>query len=254
MNYYILTGASKGLGFEIARQLLDPKNVIYCISRSLNPELQRLAQKKSCPLVQLEIDLSYAEDCEGLIANLFSEINLTEIQRIALINNAADLEPVGPAQHTEPRQLTDHLHINLLAPMLLTAAFIQATEQLALPKTVLNLSSGASKHPYAGWSAYCTTKAGLEMYSKVVALEQANAENPTKIISFAPGIIDTGMQALIRSKNEKDFPAKEKFVKLHVQGALLPPDKVALTLIKLLFNPQIKQGEQLNFNHLSTLE
>ena len=69
-----------------------------------------------------------------------------------------------------------------------------------MAKRILNISSGAGRNPYEGWGAYCTTKAGLDHFSRVVAMEQANEQYPVEIVSIAPGIIDTDMQATIRIK------------------------------------------------------
>ena len=59
--------------------------------------------------------------------------------------------------------------------MLLTAAFLRATRNWAIDKRVLNISSGAGKRPVAGWAAYCAAKAGLDHFSRVVALDEGDA-------------------------------------------------------------------------------
>ena len=49
-NHYFITGTSRGLGQALARRLLGPDNVLFCFSRSLNPELSRLAEESGWPL------------------------------------------------------------------------------------------------------------------------------------------------------------------------------------------------------------
>ena len=78
--------------------------------------------------------------------------------------------------------------------MLLMDAFVPHPKELACPKLVVNISSGAAKRPIEGWSAYCSAKAGLDMATRTLALEQSRETNPVRVLSFAPGIVDTRMQ------------------------------------------------------------
>ncbi len=58
--------------------------------------------------------------------------------------------------------------------MLLTRAFLRATRDWGVPRKVLNISSGAGKKPLSGTAAYCAVKAGLDHFSRVVALDEAH--------------------------------------------------------------------------------
>ena len=101
--------------------------------------------------------------------------------------------------------------LNLTAPMILSNAFIMKLKDFEGTKRIVNISSGAGRNAYEGWGTYCTTKAGLDHFSRVVALEQENAEYPVDIVSIAPGIIDTGMQETIRGSKEEAFPLLDQF-------------------------------------------
>ena len=57
----ILTGASRGMGLAMAHQLLQPGNMLLCISRTANPVLAREAAAKGATLLQWELDLTHAE-------------------------------------------------------------------------------------------------------------------------------------------------------------------------------------------------
>jgi NAD(P)-dependent dehydrogenase (short-subunit alcohol dehydrogenase family) len=82
----------------------------------------------------------------------------------------------------------------------LTSAFYVI--QQALPYmvknggTIVNLSSGAAHNPMEGWSAYCSSKAGVAMLTRCVDKEYG--EQGVRIFGFAPGVVDTGMQGSIR--------------------------------------------------------
>jgi NAD(P)-dependent dehydrogenase (short-subunit alcohol dehydrogenase family) len=63
--------------------------------------------------------------------------------------------------------------------------------------TIINVSSGAAHRPLPGWSAYCAAKAGLAMLTRALAAEYG--EQGIRVFGFAPGIVDTDMQATIRA-------------------------------------------------------
>ena len=63
---------------------------------------------------------------------------------------------------------------------------------------VINVSSGAAVNPFAGWSAYCASKAGLSILTRVLAIEESDARG-IRVYGFAPGVVDTEMQAFNRA-------------------------------------------------------
>ena len=130
--------------------------------------------------------------------------------------------------------MTTAMAVNLTAPMILSNAFIAKLKGFTGSKRIVNISSGAGRNAYEGWGTYCTTKAGLDHFSRVVALEQANAEYPVDIVSIAPGIIDTGMQETIRASQEEAFPLLEQFIEYKEQGLLSSAEYTAEKLIEFM--------------------
>ncbi|MCK5839028.1 MAG: SDR family NAD(P)-dependent oxidoreductase [Bacteroidales bacterium] len=163
-------------------------------------------------------------------------------EKIALINNAGLLAPVKPVHRASDAELIDHLNVNLIGPMLLTSIFIKKVLAWPIPKTIMNISSGAAINPYFGWSPYCSSKAGLNMFAASVGMEQSYEKFPVKVFSVAPGIVETSMQELIRSTDEKDFVYKQKFIELKKQGELADPDVTGKKLADLIFSDQVEQG------------
>jgi NAD(P)-dependent dehydrogenase (short-subunit alcohol dehydrogenase family) len=127
--------------------------------------------------------------------------------------------------------------VGLEAPMLLTSAFLRATRAWAVDKRVLNVSSGAGRRAIAGWSAYCAAKAGLDHFSRVSALDEPQRPNPARIVSLAPGVIDTDMQAQLRSADPAGFPDKPRFEELKASGQLASPDAAARRVLAFLARP-----------------
>jgi len=250
MDFYIITGTSRGLGEAITRKLLVHGNTIFCVSRTMNEDLVETASSLHIPFFYHEADLSESGSSSAFMHEVFSHIDPERIKRIALINNAGMLEPVAPVESADQAVMEKHLKLNLLSPFILSSEFIARTQKLDLPKVILNISSGAAHYPYAGWSLYCASKAGLDMLSRTVGLEQSAAKYPVKILALAPGIVDTAMQTHIRQLDKNLFPEKDSFVQLHEQGKLVSADAVAGVIAAAVFNPEIPQGGLLSLEEL----
>jgi len=253
MNYYIITGSSRGIGEALTRKLIVPGNTIFAVSRTMNEDLVELASSLSIPFYYFEADLSVGAEAESFIHAVFDKIHLTDYDRIALINNAGMLNPVGPLKLTDFEMAEKHLHLNLLAPIILSSVFISKTEQFSIPKVILNISSGAAFYPYSGWSIYCSSKAGLDMFTKVAGLEQNAELLPVTIFALAPGIIETGMQESIRETDLALFPDRDKFISLHEEGKLAKPENVAQTILNTIFNNSLVTGSVVTIDQLKEI-
>lgn len=243
MNYYIITGASKGLGKAITEQLIDKNNHLFCIARSKNNELIQKANNQDCLLNYYQYDLANSEGITELIDEIFTKIDLVKAERIYLFNNAGIIEPIRPVEKCTAPEMDKAIKVNLIAPMVITAAFLANTETVYTDKKIINISSGAAQEPYFGWSSYCTSKAGLDMFTNTCGLEQSRKENPTVTIAISPSIIDTDMQISIRSSKEEDFEDVERFIQFKEQGNLREPNLIAQKLIEVSQRTDLKQGE-----------
>jgi benzil reductase ((S)-benzoin forming) len=250
MNYFIITGTSRGLGEAITKTFMKKGNRLFCISRKKNNDLIALAEQEGVILDYLTFDLSEPSECEPLMEQVFSNINVKEAASIYLINNAAMIEPIKPSGKADNAVITKHIQLNLIAPMILTNEFIKRTKVSSAEKVVVNISSGAANRSVFGWNAYCSSKAGLDMFTKTVGLEQENEDHPVKVISFSPGIMDTNMQKEIRSSEKNDFADVEQFQGYHEKGMLRSPEFVAGVLHDLLFNKGIENGKVYDIKQL----
>ena len=151
------------------------------------------------------------------------------------------VDPIGSIGSVNSEEMTKAITVNLTAPMVISNAFISKLKDFECSKRIVNISSGAGRNAYEGWGTYCATKAGLDHFSRVVAIEQVNAENPVEIVSIAPGIIDTGMQDTIRSSNEEAFPLLNKFIDYKEQGLLSSAEQTAEKLISFMENQDFKE-------------
>lgn len=246
-NIYIITGASRGIGEAIATELIDKDNHLFCCSRTKNNELIEKAQAEGCQLDYYELDFADTSLVISYFSQVFHKLDWQNAKHVALINNAGMLEPVARAEDSDPHLMASHITVNLTSLMLISSAFIKAGERFAVDKEILNISSGAAYNPYPGWSSYCASKAGALMFSKVLAQEQQEAEHPVKVISLAPGVVETTMQETIRSKTKEAFPNIDKFIALKKENKLYTPGFVAKKISRhILNNPDIGQGEEID--------
>lgn len=219
----ILTGHSQGLGKAILDVYLKKGNFkVLGISRtSLELDHPNFSG--------LSIDLSDLELLESKLSTLFPS---GDFEHILLINNAGWIGDVKPIGKLVPKKLQDQVNLNLLTPMYLINAFIGAYKANPAKKIICNISSGAAFRPVEGWAGYCSTKAGLAMFSQVLARE--NNDPSLRVFSLAPGIVDTPMQGEIRTSNQADFPDIKKFVSYKEHGDLSSPESVAQKISYLM--------------------
>jgi benzil reductase ((S)-benzoin forming) len=234
MNYYIVTGGSRGLGEAIVKELLDKENTVFYLSRTNNLTLEEVARSKHASIYYEECDLSEIGQLKAKIKGTFSKIDLLKAKKIILINNAGIVDPIKNVGDAIEEELILNVQLNLLAPMIMSEHLVNETKEFTGEAVIVNITSGAANRPIAGWSAYCSTKAGLNMFTNTIGVEQGERENKVMAIAFSPGIMDTEMQGVIRAAEKKDFSSIDQFKEYHQNGMLRAPSFVAQILIKLL--------------------
>lgn len=228
----IVTGASRGLGAAIAERLLAPHRLLVCVARSGNDPLVARARAGGARIDYLRCDLADAQAVDALAASLSARLREhRDARRFVLVNNAGVVEPIGPVEGLRTATLAASLQVNLASLMRLTAAFLEATDDAAGERRILSISSGAARHPIAGWAAYCAGKAAVDMFTRCIVDEQSRRPNPARACALAPGVLDTQMQQTIRSA---DFPSIERFRQLKAQGGLVAPEEAAARIVAYL--------------------
>jgi benzil reductase ((S)-benzoin forming) len=238
----VLTGASRGMGLALAQQLLVPGATLLCISRHANPSLATQAQACGATLEQWTLNLADATPVAQRLAQWLQTHTPDTLASATLINNAAVLAPATPLRDSDPTALTTALRVGLEAPMLLCSAFLQATQHWRGPRKVLNISSGLGRRAMASQSAYCAAKAGMDHFTRCLALDEAALPFGARVCSLAPGVIDTDMQLQLRNADASQFPDQASFSNLHQQGQLTSPQEAARRILSYLARPDF--GEQ----------
>lgn len=253
MSHLVITGHSRGLGAALAENFLRRGFAVLGLARSENPELEALAARAAAlpegagKLRQVAIDLA---DTDGLLAWLNGPALrdfLAPARAVYLINNAGLLQPVGPLGTQDDAALVRNVAVNVTAPMLLANA-LMATAPGGVDCRILHISSGVGRRPCAGWSVYAATKAALDHHARSAALDNLAT---LRIASIAPGVIDTDMQAEIRTSDPAHFPLLPQFHALKRDGLLSSPADCADKLARYLTSAGFSSGDVLDLREMN---
>ena len=166
----------------------------------------------------IECDLSdknsISEAC-NLIKNRFTHLS-------GIVHNAGTIQPISKLLESNNQEWTRAIMVNLIGVQSLTSNLSRIIGG-DNPTRIVTISSGAALRPLTGWSSYCVSKSGLDMWTNCMAEE--GADNNISAIAIAPGIVDTGMQAEIRNAKPDQFPQRDNFIGYHENGDLVNPKK-----------------------------
>ncbi|NMM10880.1 MAG: SDR family NAD(P)-dependent oxidoreductase [Polaromonas sp.] len=233
----LLTGASRGMGLAIARQLLSQGHTVLCISRSVSDALAQHAERAGSTVLQWTHDLAEGAALSVRLENWLNEQGDDAWTSATLINNAGVIPRIGPLSEADAADLARTLRVGLEAPMQLTAVFLRATESWRAERKVLNISSGLGRRAMASQAAYCAVKAGIDHFTRCLALDEAQKSTGAKVCSLAPGVIDTDMQAQLRGADGSAFPDRDNFLQLKSGGQLTSPEEAARRVLSYLARP-----------------
>jgi NAD(P)-dependent dehydrogenase (short-subunit alcohol dehydrogenase family) len=180
----LVTGGAGGIGLATCRALMGLGASVTFTARSA---------------ASLQETEAAAPGARGVICDITDRARLAQVCAPGfdiLINNAATVNPIGRITDLSVEAFSASIETNL------TAQFDAI--RLCLPamltrgaSTIVNVSSGAAHRSQEGWSAYCAGKAGMAMLTKSVHLEYRALG--IRCFGIAPGVVDTGMQAVIRA-------------------------------------------------------
>ena len=187
----LVTGASRGIGEATSVALAKAGATVMLAARD-GGRIEAIAARLGGSAASAVCDVSDYASVAALVDQTIARFGRLD----ALINNAGVIEPIGSVGSADPAAWARLIEINLIGAFHCIRACLEPMRR-AKHGTIVNVSSGAAHRPLEGWSAYCTSKAGLAMLTRALALEHA-AEG-VRVFGFAPGTIDTGMQATIRA-------------------------------------------------------
>ncbi len=249
-RHIIITGASRGFGRDLAIHLAENGTVLHLIARSEMSDLVLELEARGAKIHTWNQDLTDTGKLHHLMSDIAACIPQRDVGYLALVNNAGMLEPMGPVGKYDYETYRLNLELNFVAPLMLSHAFLEFFQDAESVKRIVMISSGAAEKPYHGWSHYCSTKAGVDMFVRTVGIEQNSKRYPVEIMAFNPGRISTDMQETIRNTSEEDFPMVHDFISAWKDGKVRDSGKVAERLAGLMLAEFFPTGEILSYRDL----
>lgn len=172
----LVTGGARGIGRGIVEAFLaSGANVA-----SLDLKPQKDTDK---PLLVLQGDVSNPEDAQRAIASCWEQWGALDV----LVNNAG-IYPNTPVLKMDIDEWRRVFATNLEGTFLMSRAFARRAVNEGRAGCIVNISSGAARSGRVGASHYCSSKAAVEMFTRVLAMELAPSH--IRVNCIAPGLID----------------------------------------------------------------
>ncbi len=211
-KYAIITGASSGIGYTIAKRLCQEKYIVYGIGRSFKPDNIPGFHKVVIDMLQTELFLDKID-----------EIIDKERGSLEILVNAAGVGYYGSHQDLSSRQIQTMVRTNLEVPMILTGKLLPILRRNK--GAIVNISSVTAFEHNPHGCAYGATKAGLSSFSSSIFDE--NRKHGLRVITVHPDMTKTSLY------RNADFDIEEQ------DGCYLLPDDVAEPVISALHTGHI---------------
>ena len=182
----LVTGAGKGIGAELVRILHDRGARTYAGVYPVDA-----AEALPAAVTQLKLDVTSQADVDAAIARITAEAGRLDV----LVNNAGVINPIGPLSGIATDDLAPAFAVNVMGVHRVTVAALPLLR--ASKGTVLNAGTGAATTAMEGWTAYCSTKAAMQMLTRMMALELGREGLRIFFLGIPP--TDTAMQGKIRA-------------------------------------------------------
>jgi NAD(P)-dependent dehydrogenase (short-subunit alcohol dehydrogenase family) len=219
----VVTGASAGLGRSIAVEAGRRGARVALIARRKNvlEKLRNTIKSDGGKAIAVATDVGNPQTVNRAFAKIMSEWSQVDI----LFNIAGIAEPFKRLQYITDTEFAASLNTNVLGVYLATREAVKRMLAQDTGGTIINITSGAAKKPYIGWSCYGSQKAAVDIFTRTVALETEHTF--VRIAAISPGPFESRMQEILRGTEEYQFPAKDKFIKLYKNKQLPHSDTIA---------------------------
>ena len=190
----VVTGSSKGIGKAIALAFANSNEYYGIVVNSRKPnEAQYISEQikssnSNCDSISITADISKEEDCIRLI-----EETIQHYKRIDVLVNNAGIQKDIPLTETTLSDWYQIISVDLTGPFVCSREAVRYMQKQQDPKggCIINISSVHQVIPKPHYVPYATSKAGIEMMTKTMALELAKYGIRANVV--APGAVETDM-------------------------------------------------------------
>jgi NAD(P)-dependent dehydrogenase (short-subunit alcohol dehydrogenase family) len=210
----IVTGGSSGIGFAIARMLVERGAGVVIVARDAS-RLEAAAKDIGGNVLTVAGDAALKENAERAVAAALSHWG-----RLDVLLNIAGWYPTVLVEHTSDEDYAATLSANLTATFAMCRAALPALRESG--GAVVNMSSTAARFPTPGLAAYSASKAGIEAFTRALAAEAAPRVR-VNAVSAGPTLTDA-----VRELMESDTTGAVKAVTANLPlGRMAEPEEIA---------------------------
>ena len=182
----LVTGSGKGIGAELVRILHEKGARVYAGVYPVDS-----VEGLPAGVTQLKLDVTNQAAVDSAVARITAEQGRLDV----LVNNAGVINPIGRLDQIATDDLAPAFAVNVMGVHRMVIACLPLLR--ASKGTILNAGTGAATTPMEGWTAYCSTKAAMQMLTRMMALELARDGLRIFFLGIPP--TDTAMQGKIRA-------------------------------------------------------
>jgi NAD(P)-dependent dehydrogenase (short-subunit alcohol dehydrogenase family) len=230
MRSVLITGTSKGIGFETALAFGRAGYRVHATMRnpSQSPALADVAGKEKLAISISTIDVDDDESVRDGIATIQSEHGPIDV----LVNNAG-VERAGSIEEQSIDDFRATMETNYFGTLRCIKSVVPQMRQRRAG-AIINISSVAGSFTQPPMAAYCASKWALEALSESLACEMKAFG--VRVVLVKPGIIDTSMARRITTTKSSEYPHAARIVSLFtttLQNAPVSPDVVAQKVLEI---------------------
>lgn len=189
---WLITGASRGIGFELAKQILEKHLPVIAIVRN-HQSASKLRATLSCYDPNLLFIHSADFSDPSSYIPLFDALKTQYQGKVTHLVNNAGVFPVVPILDASfDSNIVADTHVNLIFPIQLTSVFCQHLSVKDYP-VIINICSSSSYDGFPNTSLYCSHKHGLLGFTR--SIQNELRYDGYKVYSISPGTVLTDMSA-----------------------------------------------------------
>ncbi len=242
MRAAIVTGTSRGLGKAFAEKFLKDGYQVFGFCRS---ESELSSQEN---YQHEQVDFVEMAEAERRLVAVCKKLSGEALEEVLLLNAAATVEPIGVIGSLDGKRLAQAYAVNLITPALFMNVFCREFGKKSFPAKIISLCSGAAKAPLPGTAVYASSKAGIEALTVSVAKEYKGTN--ISCIAVRPGVVDTGMQELLRSQDEEKLPSVGKYQMFKDDGYLRSAEDVSAAIFEKCLRSEVENGSVVEYTEL----